>query len=70
MHISVKYFSKILICLLLNMSMNIIIIKYLVIRNFRVTCSSVKILKGYILICWNAKGVHARRRVENPCNAI
>jgi len=33
-------------------------IKLFVIRNVRDTCSSVEILKGYILICWNAEGVH------------
>jgi len=34
--------------------------KYFVIKSFRGTCASVKILKGYILICWNAVGIHAR----------
>jgi len=34
-------------------------IKYFVIRNIRGTCSSVEMLKGYMLIFRNAKGVHA-----------
>jgi len=42
-------------------------IKYFVIRYFRGTCSSVKILKGYMLICWNAERVHCKRMVGNPC---
>jgi len=33
--------------------------KYFVIKSFGGTCSSVKILKWYILIFWNAVGVHA-----------
>ena len=33
--------------------------KYFIIRSFRDACSSVKILKGYILIFCNAQGVHA-----------
>jgi len=37
----------------------IIVTKYFVMRNFRGTCSSVEILKGYMVICWNAEGVHA-----------
>jgi len=34
-------------------------IKYIVKGNFRGACASVKMLKGYMLICWNAEGVHA-----------
>jgi len=34
-------------------------IKYIVISNFRGTCSSVEILKGYMLIFRNAEDVHA-----------
>ena len=51
--------------------------KIFVIRSFRGTCSSVKILKGYILVCWsavgvmlicrNAEGVHGKKKVGNPC---
>jgi len=37
--------------------MNIII--YFVIGNFGGTFSSVNMMKGYMLICWNAEGVHA-----------
>jgi len=33
--------------------------KCIVIGHFRGICASVKMLKGYILICWNAEGVHA-----------
>jgi len=33
--------------------------KCIVIGNFRGTCASVKMLKGYMRICWNAEGVHA-----------
>jgi len=50
--------------------------KYFVTRSFRGTCSSVKILKGYILsvemlqgymlICRNAEGVHGKKKVGNP----
>jgi len=32
--------------------------KYFVITNFRGTCSSVKILKGYMFSFCNAEGVH------------
>jgi len=32
------------------------------------TYSSVKILKGYILTCWNAEGVHGKRKAGNPCS--
>jgi len=35
-------------------------IKYFVTRNFRRTYSSVEILKGYVLICWNAEGIHGQ----------
>jgi len=35
-------------------------IKYFVIRNFRGTCSSVEMLKGYMLIFRNAEGVRAQ----------
>jgi len=51
--------------------------KFFVIRNFKGTCSSVEMLKGYMvfvemlkgymLICQNAKGVHHKRKVGNPC---
>jgi len=37
-----------------------------IIRNFRDTYSSVEMLKGYMLICWNAERVHAKRKVGNP----
>jgi len=43
-----------------------LIIKYFVIKNFRDTGSSVEMLKGYILICRNAKWVHDKRKVGNP----
>jgi len=56
----------------------IIMIKCIVIRNFRGTCASVEcwrgtylsveMLKGYMLICRNAEGVHGKRQVGNPCN--
>jgi len=45
-------------------------IKYFVIRNFRGTFPSVKMLKGYILICVNAEGVHGKRKVGNPCSKV
>jgi len=32
--------------------------KYFVIRNCTGTCSSAKVMKGYMLIRWNAEGVH------------
>jgi len=32
----------------------------------KVTCSSVKMLKGYMVICQNAEGVHGQRWVGNP----
>jgi len=38
----------------------------IVIGNFRGTCASVKMLKGYILICWNAEGIHGKRRLGKP----
>ena len=51
-------------------------IKYFVIRTFRGTCSSVEMLKGYMLIFWIDKAVHAhlshcegkhgQRKVGNP----
>jgi len=41
-------------------------IKYFVIRNFRGTSTSVKMLKGYVVICRNAEGVHGQRKVGNP----
>jgi len=43
------------------------VIKSFVARNFRGSCSSVEMLKGYILICQYAEGVHGQRKVENPC---
>ena len=42
-------------------------LKYFVIRNFRDTCSSVEMLKGYMLLCRNAEGVHGQRNVGKPC---
>jgi len=33
-------------------------IKYFVIRNFRGTSTSVKMLKGYVVICRNTEWVH------------
>jgi len=54
----------------------IIMIKCFVIGNFRGTCSSVEMLKGYMFvcrnaerymfICWNAEGVRGKRKVGNP----
>jgi len=51
-------------------------IKCIVIGNLRVhvhllkcwsgTCWSVEMLKGYMLICRNAEGVHGQRNVGNP----
>jgi len=41
-------------------------IKHFVIRDFRGTCSSVEMLKGYMLIWRNAKGVHGKQKVGNP----
>ena len=41
-------------------------VKYFVIRHFRGTSSSVKMLKGYMLIFPNADGVHCQRKVGNP----
>jgi len=43
-------------------------IKCIVIGNFRGTCASVKMLKGYMLIFRNAAGVHGKRKVGNPCS--
>jgi len=34
-------------------------IKCVVVGNLMDTCASVEMVKGYILICWNAEGVHA-----------
>jgi len=42
-------------------------IKCVVIRNPRVKCTSVEMLKGHILICRYAEGVHDQRKVGNPC---
>jgi len=36
-----------------------IMTKYFVMRNIRGTCSSVEMLKVYMVFCWNAEGVHA-----------
>jgi len=36
-----------------------IMIIYFVVGHFRGTFSSVNMLKGSMLICWNAEGVHA-----------
>jgi len=41
-------------------------IKCIVIGNLRGACASVKILKGYMLICRNAEGVHGKSKVGNP----
>jgi len=59
-----------------QMHLWIIMTKYFVMRNFRGTCSSVEMLKGYMVVCWNAEGVHAhlsnakgvhrKRKVGNP----
>jgi len=40
--------------------------KCIVIRYLRGTCTSVKMLKGYMLICQNAEEVHGKRKVGNP----
>jgi len=45
---------------------HLIMLKYFVIRNFRGACSSAEIMKGYMLICWNAEGVHGQRKVGHP----
>jgi len=42
-------------------------IKCIVIRNLRGACASVEMLKGYMLICRNAEGVHGTSKVGNPC---
>ena len=42
-------------------------IKCFVIGHFRGTCSSAKMLKGFMLICRNAEGLHCKRKVGNPC---
>jgi len=39
--------------------------KYFVIIHFRSTCSSVEMLKGYVLIFQNAEGVHGQRKIGN-----
>jgi len=39
-----------------------------VIRNFKGTCSSIEMLKGYMLIRRNAEGVHGKKKVGNPCS--
>ena len=51
-------FSKVITCLLLNVSVKNHE-KILCHKEFKGTCVNVKILKGYILNCWNAVGVHA-----------
>jgi len=43
--------------------------KYFVIWDFRGACSSVEMLKGYMLICQNAEGVHDKQKVGSPCPA-
>ena len=45
-------------------------LQFFVIRNFRGTCSSVEMQKGYMLLCRNAKGVHGQRKVGNPWSII
>jgi len=35
-------------------------------KCWRGTCQSFKMLKGYMLICVNAEGVHGKRKVGNP----
>ena len=60
-YFSKHYFLKILkaiMCLFLNISV-INHDKYLFLRYFRGTCSSVEILKGYMLIFRNAEVIHA-----------
>jgi len=56
--------------------------KIFVIGNFRGTCSSVEMLKGYMLIfrnaegvayiclCRNAEGVRGKRKVGYPCARV
>ena len=39
-------------------------------RNFTGTCASVEMLKGYMLICRNAEGVHGQRKVGNPWSML
>jgi len=68
-HISVNNIFKNLYMLLLNISM-IIMIKYFVIKNFRGTYSSVEMLKGYMIICWKAEGVHGRGKVGNSFSSF
>ena len=56
----------------------IIMIKCIIIGNFRGTCASVEcwrvtylsveMLKWYMLICRNAEGVYGKRKVGNPCS--
>jgi len=57
----------------------VILLGPFVIRNFRGTaCSSVEMLKGtylsvemlkgYMVTCRNAEGVHGQRKVGNPCS--
>ena len=48
----------------------IIMTKYFVKRNYRGTCSSAEMLKGYMLICRNAERVQGQRWVANPCMRI
>ena len=35
-------------------------------KCLRGTYLSVEMLKGYMLICQNAKGVHGKRKIGNP----
>ena len=59
-------FSKAVICSFLNISLTNHD-KIFVIRNFKGTCSSVEMLKGYMLVFRNAEGVHGQRKVGNRC---
>jgi len=68
-------FSNIIICLLLIISMNnddkILTYKILGVhvhlsKCWKGTDLSAEILKGYMLICWNAEGVHDKQKVGHP----
>jgi len=41
-------------------------IKYFIIKNFGGTCSTVEMLKGYMLIFRSAEGVLGQRKVGKP----
>jgi len=40
------------------------------ILGVHVHCSSVGMLKGYMLMCRNALGVHGKQKFGNPCSEI